>query len=42
MKKENLYEPKHLRNLAIMIDKMIVKKKEPKQGLFKSIKKVFK
>ncbi len=42
MKKENLYEPKYLKMLSIMIDKKIIQQKEEKKGLFKKIKKVFK
>ncbi len=37
MKKENLYEPKHLRNLAIMIAKEIEKKKETNKSFFRKV-----
>jgi len=42
MKKEVLYEPKHLKRLSIMIEKKIMQKKEENKGMFKKIKKVFK
>jgi len=42
MKKENLYEPKHLKMLSLMIEKKIMLKKEENKGILKKLKKVFK
>jgi len=41
MKKDVLYEPKNLRRLSIMIEKITRDTKQEKSALFKKIKNVF-
>ena len=41
MKKEILYEPKHLKMLSILIAKKVIQKKEEDKGVFKKIKKLW-
>jgi len=41
MKKEILYEPKHLKRLSIMIAKRVIAKKEEDKGILKKIKKLW-
>jgi len=40
MKKETLYEPKHLKMLSIMIEKKLMQKREEKRSLFRKIQKL--
>ncbi len=42
MKNRLLYEPKHLKELSLMLVKIKETKEQDEKGIFKKIKKVFK